>query len=99
MFFLENSLYYIYSLTPLNKKMTKEDVAKFAYRIAAHNERIVITLKNNTTHTGHFYNNTKLIDKVDNIWNFVIPASVGEKPQVFLLNGDDIESIKKIQLF
>ncbi len=79
--------------------MTKEDVAKFAYRIAAHNERIVITLKDNTIHKGHFYNNTKLIDKVDNVWNFVIPANAEEKPQVFSLNGDDIESIKKIQLF
>jgi small nuclear ribonucleoprotein (snRNP)-like protein len=79
--------------------MTKDEIAKFAYRIAAHNERIVVTLKNNTTYTGHFYNNIKLIDKVDNNWNFVIPASAESKPQAFVLNGEDIESIKKIQLF
>jgi hypothetical protein len=79
--------------------MTKEDIAKFAYRIAAHNERTVITLNDSTTYTGHFYNNIKFNDKVDNIWNFVIPASAESKPQTFVLNGEDIESIKKIQLF
>jgi hypothetical protein len=79
--------------------MTKEEVAKFAYKVAAHNERTVITLKNSTVYTGHFYNNTRFVDKVDNNWNFVIPASAESKPQTFVLNGEDIESIKKIQLF
>jgi hypothetical protein len=80
-------------------QMKKEEIAKFAYRIAAHNERIVVTLKDNTVYSGHFFNNHKLVDKLDNLWNFVIPSKGEEKPQQYVFNGDDIESIKKVQLF
>ncbi len=79
--------------------MNKEEVAKFAYKLAAHNERTIVTLKDKTEYKGHFFNNTKFIDKTDNKWNFVIPSNGEENPLPVALNGDEIETIKKIQLF
>jgi hypothetical protein len=79
--------------------MTTQEVGVFADKLAAHNERIIIILKDKTELRGHFINNPKSPSKTDNHWNFItLKSDVGENTKLEL-NGDDIESIKKIQLF
>ncbi len=79
--------------------MNLEDIAIFANRLTAHNERMVITMKDGTIYTGHFFNNPKPPDRKNNQWNFIIPDSATEKFQSFNINGEDIVLIKKILLF
>ena len=79
--------------------MNKEEIATFAYKIASHNERIIVTLFNEKEYTGYFFNNTKIAIKSDNNWEFVIPGHGETAPIHLVLNGDDIASIKKVRLF
>jgi small nuclear ribonucleoprotein (snRNP)-like protein len=79
--------------------MKTEEVAVFAYKFATHNERIVITLKDNSVLRGHFINNLSIEKKVDNYWNFVILRVDNEQNTKMIINGDDILSIKKVQIF
>jgi len=79
--------------------MSIEEVAVFADKFTAHNERIIITLKDNTVWRGHFISNDRLTKKVDNYWNFVILRVDDENNTKLIINGDDITSIKKILIF
>ena len=79
--------------------MDIREVAEFADRFATHNERIIITLKDNTEIRGHFLNNPRLSKKLDNLWNFVILRVDNEESTKMAINGDDILSIKKVLIF
>jgi small nuclear ribonucleoprotein (snRNP)-like protein len=79
--------------------MNIKEVAAFADRFATHNERIIITLKDNSELRGHFINNPKLEKKIDNYWNFVILRIDNEENTKMVINGDDILSIKKVIIF
>ena len=79
--------------------MTIAEIASFADKFATHNERMVITLKDKATISGHFYNNPKQPHKTDNHWKFVILKTEDCEKQDLVLNGDDIEDIRKVRLF
>ena len=79
--------------------MNIEEVAAFADKFATHNERIIITLKDNAELRGHFINNPKVAKKIDNYWNFVILRIDDEANTKTVINGDDILSIKKAIIF
>ncbi len=79
--------------------MSIEEIAAFADRFTAHNERIIITFKDKVELRGHFISNPKLFKKVDNYWNFINLRVDDEKNTKTIINGDDIFSIKRIMIF
>ena len=79
--------------------MSIEEVAAFADKFTAHNERIIITLKDKVELRGHFISNHRLLKKEDNYWNFINLRVDDEENTKSIINGDDIISIKKIMIF
>ena len=79
--------------------MTKEEVGKFSDKTPTINERTQITYKDNTIELGYFYNNRYSPTRKDNLWNFVIIAKDTKDNVNKVINGEDIQSIKIIQLY
>ena len=95
-----NSIRYIRITNNVNNlKMSIEEVAAFADRFATHNERIILTLKDNSILRGHFISNPRLSKKKDNYWNFVILLIDDKNNTKLTVNGDDILDIKKYVFF
>ena len=79
--------------------MNIEQIAAFADKTPLVNQRTVVNLKDGSVYTGYFFKNPKLPNKKDNLWHFVIPATATTELVNLTFNGDDIDSIKIINLF